>query len=221
MVSPLVRASEGSRTVISFSRSLPRSWKSRIAFSLQWCLIFSRMTHLRVLSELWYLMWNPKVLGLFLSQACEKNKFINNNNYKFKIVRSVASLHRASVVASCSIANNYKPLLASIQDALTCGRQVWFVRPHSWQCILSKRETWYLKRDAGLELSVVTTGEEMLSIIYFFYSRRDFVTTNLTFMIPMTFFLENTEHTTAPLSTLPKKFYLDSLGFFIYISYRK
>ena len=40
-------------------------------------------------------------------------------------------------------------------------------------------------------------------------------------MIPMTFFLENTEHTTATLSTLPKKFYLAFLGFFIYISYRK
>ena len=105
----LVRASEGSRTVISFSRSLPRSWKSRIAFSLQWCLIFSRMTHLWVLSELWYLMWNPKVLGLFLSQACEKNKFINNNNYEFEIVRSFASLQRAIVVAVLQITISPSP----------------------------------------------------------------------------------------------------------------
>ena len=32
---------------------------------------------------------------------------------------------------------------------------------------------------------------------------------------------ENTEHTTATLSTLPKKLFLAFLGFFIYISYRK
>lgn len=34
----------------------------------------------------------------FLSQACEKDKSINNNNYEFEIVRSFASLHRAIVV---------------------------------------------------------------------------------------------------------------------------
>ena len=46
----------------------------------------------------------------FLSQACEKNKFINNNNYEFEIVRSFASLQRAIVVAVLLITINPLPL---------------------------------------------------------------------------------------------------------------
>ena len=138
----LVRASEGSRTVISFSRSLPRSWKSGIAFSLQWCLIFSRMTHLWVLSALWYLMWNPKVLGLFLSQACEKNKFISNNNYEFEIVRSFASLHRASVVAVLLITINPFPLKYKIHLLVVAklGSYVSIIDSASW--VKGKPEIW-------------------------------------------------------------------------------